>query len=178
MNGIPVTLALLAVSLPALSSAAGPEGELARYNVVWESPSKDAAGSMPIGNGEVGLNVWVEAGGDLMFYIARTDAWSESNRLMKLGRVRVSLSPNPFAAGQPFRQELNLRDGRIVITAGDTTLRLFVDAEAPVVFIDGQSKTPRTLTATYETWRKERHQLTGGELQSSWTMQDLSLIHI
>ena len=172
MCRIPVTLAILALSLPAWSSAAGPDSELARYNVVWESPSKDAAGSMPIGNGEVGLNVWVEAGGDLLFYIARTDAWSESNRLMKLGRVRVSLSPNPFAAGQPFRQELNLRDGMIVIAAGDTTLRLFVDAEAPVVFIDGQSKTPRTLTATYETWRNERHRLTGTELQSSWTMQE------
>jgi len=172
MNAIPVTLAIIAASLTAMLSAAGPDTELARYNIVWESPSKDAAGSMPIGNGEVGLNVWVEPSGDLLFYIARTDAWSESNRLMKLGRVRVNLSPNPFVAGQPFRQELKLRDGMIMITAGDTTLRLFVDAEAPVVFIDGQSKTPRTLTATYETWRKERHILKGAELQSSWTMQD------
>ena len=63
--------------------------ELDRYNVVWTTPSKDAAGSMPIGNGEVGLNVWVEEDGDLLFYIARTDAWSECNRLLKLGRIRV-----------------------------------------------------------------------------------------
>ncbi|HUZ07389.1 MAG TPA: DUF5703 domain-containing protein [Candidatus Paceibacterota bacterium] len=83
-----------------------PLAELDRYNVVWNSPGLDASGSMPIGNGEVGLNVWVEANGDLVFYISRTDAWSECNRLLKLGRVRVHLSPNPFAAGQPFRQEL------------------------------------------------------------------------
>ena len=114
-------------------AAVDPLAELDRYNVVWDSPSRDAAGSMPIGNGEVGLNVWVEPGGDLLFYISRTDTWSECNRLLKLGRVRLSLSPNPFVTGTPFRQALILRDGQIEITAGDATLRVFVDAEAHVV---------------------------------------------
>ena len=57
---------------------------------------RNAAGSMPIGNGEVGLNVWVEPSGDLLFYIARTDAWSECNRLLKLGRIRVRITPMPL----------------------------------------------------------------------------------
>lgn len=144
--------------------------ELDRNNVVWTTPSKNAAGSMPIGNGEVALNVWVEQDGDLLFYIARTDAWSECNRLLKLGRVRVSLSPNPFVQGQPFRQELRLRDGQIVIAAGDATLRVLVDADTPLIYVTGESKTPRSVTAKLETWRTERHVLTGVELQSSWTM--------
>ena len=71
--------------------------------LVWESPSRDSSGSMPLGNGEIGLNVWVEEDGDLLFYISKTDAWDESARLSKLGRIRVSLSPNPFVAGAPFR---------------------------------------------------------------------------
>ena len=54
---------------------------------------------MPLGNGQVGINLWVEAGGDLHFYISRTDSLSEMSRLLKVGGVRVSLSPNPFAAG-------------------------------------------------------------------------------
>ncbi len=29
-------------------------------NVIWDSPSKNSSGSMPLGNGETGLNVWVE----------------------------------------------------------------------------------------------------------------------
>lgn len=140
------------------------------YNVVWTSPSENAAGAMPIGNGEVGLNVWVEPDGDLRFYVARTDAWSECCRLLKLGRVRVHLSPNPFTPGQSFRQELKLRDGQIVIQAGDVSLCLFVDAAAPVVYVTGQSDTPRTITATWETWRTEKHVLVGEELNSSWTM--------
>ena len=54
------------------------------YNVVWNSPSQHSGGSMPLGNGEMGMNVWVEEGGDLLFYLSRTDAISEANRLMKL----------------------------------------------------------------------------------------------
>ncbi|MEI8139935.1 MAG: DUF5703 domain-containing protein [bacterium] len=41
------------------------------YNVVWHTPSRDSSGSMPLGNGDVALNVWVEEGGDLLFYIAK-----------------------------------------------------------------------------------------------------------
>ena len=145
--------------------------ELDHYNVVWDSPSKDAAGSMPIGNGEVGLNVWVEENGDLVFYIARTDAWSECNRLLKLGRVRVRLSPSPFINGTKFRQELKLGDGQIEITAGDATLHVFVDADAPVIYVTGSGQTPRTVTATIENWRTEKRVLTEPELGSSWTMQ-------
>ena len=38
------------------------------YNVIWTSPSVNHLGSMPIGNGDIGLNLWVEAGGALVFY--------------------------------------------------------------------------------------------------------------
>lgn len=169
------TLGMLAVAMLQVwkLSAAGfdPLTELDRYDVVWNSPSVDASGSMPIGNGEVGLNVWVEADGDLVFYISRTDAWSECSRLLKLGRVRVKLSPNPFAKGIPFQQRLKLRDGQIVISAGDETLHVFVDAGAPVIYVTGAGRTPRTVTATIESWRTEKRVLTGQELASSWTMQ-------
>lgn len=152
------------------AEAAAPP-ELDGCNVVWTSTSSDASGSMPIGNGEVGVNAWVEADGDLLFYISRTDAWSECNRLLKLGRVRLQLSPNPFTACQPFRQELKLRDGKIAIQAGDVSLSLFVDAETPVIYVTGRSDTARTITATLETWRTEKRVLKGEELSSSWTMQ-------
>jgi alpha-L-fucosidase 2 len=80
-----------------------PLHDLDRYNVIWTSPSEDAAGSMPIGNGEVVLNVWVERStGDILFYIARGDALSEISRILKLGRVRVHLDPNPFKGASDF----------------------------------------------------------------------------
>ena len=61
------------------------------------------------------MNVWAEEDGDLLFYISKTDAWSENCRLLKLGRVRVKLSPNPFAKSPSFKQTLRLRQGEIVI---------------------------------------------------------------
>ena len=81
---------------------------LTRYNIIWDSPSEDYNGSMPIGNGDIGANVWVEEGGDLLFYIGKTDSYSENVRLLKPGRLRVRFSPNPFEKGCVFKQELDL----------------------------------------------------------------------
>ncbi|HWH68303.1 MAG TPA: DUF5703 domain-containing protein, partial [Candidatus Sulfotelmatobacter sp.] len=157
-----------------LQAAAPPD--LERYNVVWTTPSQNAAGSMPLGNGEVGLNLWVEENGDLLCYLARTGTWSEACRLLKLGRLRLQLSPNPFTRGTPFRQELKLRDGCVEIVAGPTgnavRLRVFVDATAPVIFVTGEADQPHQVRARLETWRNDRKVLAGEELLSSWTMQE------
>ncbi|MCF7973492.1 MAG: DUF5703 domain-containing protein, partial [Phycisphaerae bacterium] len=81
------------VWLLAAATLGAPQGKdaLGSGRLVWTSPSQDSRGAMPIGNGEVGANVWVETNGDLLFYLSRTDAWSENCRLLKLGRVRVTL---------------------------------------------------------------------------------------
>ena len=84
------------------------------YPVVWTSQSQNSSESMPCGGGGVGLNVWMEKG-NLYFYVSQSGAFDENNALLKLGRVKVSLSPNPFA-GTVFRQELVLQDGSIKIS--------------------------------------------------------------
>jgi len=147
------------------------------YDVVWTTPSKDAAGSMPLGNGEVGINLWVEENGDLLFYISRSDSLSEISRLLKVGEVRVALSPNPFVTGAPFRQELKLSDGVCEITAGEgekkVTLRVFVDSDHPVVHVTGQSATPLIVKATVESWRTQRLSFAKGDEQSSaWSLRE------
>lgn len=127
------------------------------YNVTWTEQSKDSSGSMPLGNGDIGLNVWVEESGDLLFYIGKSDAWDENCINSKLARVRVKFSPNPFVKGQPFRQTLVLKDGGVEITAGDAgsaiTTRLWVDANQPVVRVESHGETPFTQEVILETWR-------------------------
>ncbi|MBU4461006.1 MAG: hypothetical protein KJ579_10590 [Verrucomicrobia bacterium] len=175
-----ITGVLILAAAVAVHAGSRAPADLEAYNLAWTSPSTNAAGSMPVGNGEVGLNVWVEADGDLRMYISRTDAWSEACRLMKAGALRLHLDPNPFAKGLPFRQELRLREGRIDITAGPpesaVTLRVWVDADAPVVRIAGESRAPVAATVRVESWRTERRVLTDGpnrkELESSWTLRD------
>lgn len=131
-----------------------PPGTLADYNEVWTTPSTYSWESMPLGNGETTLNLWVEGNGDLLFYIGRSDAESEGNTNIKLGRVRVKLSPNPFATGQAFNQTLDLATGRILITAGNsgsqTRLQAWVDANHPVIRVAGDSDAPVSVEASYE----------------------------
>lgn len=158
---------LIAVCLGAFFAA---HSQPVNGDVVWNSPSKDASGSMPLGNGNVGINVWVEQDGDLLMYLSRTDAISEASRFLKLGRVRMHFDPNPFAAGRPFTQRLNLHDGCIQIHADDLDLKLLVASDQDVVRIAGTSATPRTVKASVEIWRTAKHSLAGEELQSSWTM--------
>ena len=145
-----------------LNSAAGEPAPdaLDSYNVVWETPSENYGGSLPLGNGDLGLNVWVEADGDVQFFISKTDAWDDNARLVKVGKVRVHLEPNPVAAGQPFRQTLRLRDGTVVIEAGQgerrAVVRVWADANLPVIHVTADSPTPLEATAAIELWRTEQ----------------------
>ena len=149
--------------------------QLDHYNVDWDSPGPNSAASMPLGNGDIGLNVWVDPGGDLLFYISKTDAWGGEKDpaadewmqtggvLMKLGLVRVTLSPNPLAGGPattPFHQILHLHDGEITITEGEGSTaihyRIWVDANHPVIRVEAKSDRPLKATVTLHDWRLGR----------------------
>jgi len=49
--------AVLVMGLMHASGTAG--GSIDRYNVIWESPSKDETGQMPLGNGDIAAGVYV-----------------------------------------------------------------------------------------------------------------------
>lgn len=71
---------------------------------------------MPVGNGEIVANVWVDgvANGSLALLFGRSDAFSGDGQPMKLSRLRIELQPNPFggaghnpggcATGEPYQQ--------------------------------------------------------------------------
>jgi len=144
-----------------------------KYNVRWDTPSLNSMGSMPAGNGDLGINLWVEEGGDLLFYLSKTDAWSENGRLLKIGKIRLSLSPNPFVGDAPFSQELRVSDGLIHIEAGESKQRVsidvWVDAHHPVVELDVKSKAPLSISVATEPWRTERRQIVNeNELHSAY----------
>jgi alpha-L-fucosidase 2 len=120
-------------------------------NVVWDSPSGDSFGSMPLGNGDVGANVWVEKNGDVVFYVSKVDAFDSGHLLPKLGRVRLQFQPALDV--DKFLQALVLKEGAIEIQGGDVTLRVWVDANAPVIRVTGKSRTPVQAVASFETLR-------------------------
>jgi hypothetical protein len=132
----------------ATTSAAEPPGcdALDAYDVIWPEPSLNVAGSMPIGNGDLGINVWAEADGSLQFLVGKTDTWDEHGRLLKLGKVRIDVTPNTFAKGLPFEQRTVLRDGVILVKAGEmgaeVRFRIWVDANHPSARFEMTSDQP------------------------------------
>jgi hypothetical protein len=150
------------------------------YNIIWDSPGKDYNGSMPLGNGNIGLNVWVEENGDICFFIGKGDAWSDNGRLLKVGKVRVKCTPAMVFPGAEFRQELDLKTGTILIQAkgktgdreADLDLQLWVDANNPVIYLTYECSVPVSLTANIELWRTEPYSLPS--LEVSDLMEDRS----
>lgn len=149
-----------------------------RYNVTWNTPSQDADGSMPLGNGDIGLNAWVEPNGDLIFYIGKTDSWDDNGRLLKVGRIRFTFDPTlPLIS---FAQSLQLQDATMVVRYGSAeqdptdavTLRLWVDANHPIIHVTVDSRRPHSVTAAIELWRTELTTLP--EIEISDVMLDRS----
>jgi alpha-L-fucosidase 2 len=126
---------------------------LADYNVIWDSPSQNESGSMPLGNGDFAANVWVEPSGDLLLLLAKSDAWDENSINLKLGRIRLKFTPNPLIADSTFRQTLDLRTARIEIVASFARIQIWVDANEPVIRIEVDADQNIQVQASLEIWR-------------------------
>lgn len=155
-------LALISLLIPAAMVAAPLTPDQLRSavssnDVVWNEPGRSSADSMPIGNGDIALNVWTEQNGDIVFYIGKTDAWSENPKgttgLAKVGKVRLSTVPAMFAGTNGFSQALRLYDGQMVIKGAGGELRLWVDANAPVIHAEIKGSKPSVLTASLDPYR-------------------------
>lgn len=139
------------------------------YNIVWNSQSKNSSESMPLGGGSIGLNVWVE-NGDILFYLSKSGAFDENNQLLKLGRCRLRLDPNPFdSCAKEFKQELWLNESKIVISSGSTSVLLWVEVEQPLVHIEINSKDKIAVEAGYETWRTKDRLLSSDEKSACYS---------
>lgn len=145
---------LLALQLTAVAQ------DISSYHPVWFTQSKNSGESMPCGGGDIGLNVWTE-GNEILFYLSKSGTFDEHNMLLKLGRVRIKLSPNPFADGA-FKQELHLKEGFITIDgAKGTTVKISVDVFHPNIRVEVRSKEAIHTQLVYESWRYQDRALKG-----------------
>ena len=127
---------------------------ISRYNVVWESPSRDHTGQMPLGNGDIAAGVYAIEDDDLYMLLSKNDALTYNGDIFKTGRVRVSLSPNPFAKGKPFKQTLDLETGSILIEADGITLRVWADANRNVYHIQIDAPRDISVSAASDLWER------------------------
>ncbi len=159
VNNVKYLSVLLGVALAASLATAEAESSVVTYDVTWNSLGTNENDSMPLGNGNVALNAWTEQNGDILLLIAKADAWSENGQLLKLGRVRVSLAPGPFTNSTSFTQTLKQEAGDVELRAGNNSVRLWVDANHPVIHVEAQTEAPVGLKAAAEVWRTTRYHL-------------------
>jgi hypothetical protein len=156
----------------AVAKAAPVTWNLQHYNVVWNTPSENALGSMPLGNGDIAANVWVEGNGDIVLLISKTDAFDEFNRLLKLGRIRIKTTPSILPQNKQFVQTLQLQDGCIEIKTPTAKINVWADANHPVIQVDCKSQRPIKAQVLVEMWRHQSRSLadTGSrkETFSTW----------
>lgn len=129
---------------------------------------------MPLGNGRLGANVWVEADGSLHFYLSHTDAWSQHGRLLKLGHVRISTWPAiDHKPGAVFLQSLDVKFGCITVTIGhpcsERCMRyaVWIDAHSDTLHVQADSKSPCTFVVSHEQLRKTDRVIEGRDLAQS-----------
>ena len=97
--------------------------------------------------------------------MAKSGAFDENNALLKLGRVRLSMDPNPFAVGAGFfEQRLLINDGYVTFSgANNTLIKLWVDVYTSAVHTEITSSIDLNLTASFESWRTAGHQMVAGD---------------
>ncbi|HZF01543.1 MAG TPA: DUF5703 domain-containing protein [Methylomirabilota bacterium] len=146
-------LACFAIPLWAQDSKSVANPFIAENDVTWTALGTNENDSMPVGNGDIAANVWTEQNGDLLLLVAKADAWAETDALMKLGRVRIRLNPNPFAGATNFTQVLKLENGSVELKSGENTVRVWIDANHPVIHTEAHLEQPGTFQAGLELWR-------------------------
>ncbi|MDR1440561.1 MAG: DUF5703 domain-containing protein [Clostridiales bacterium] len=122
---------------------------------VFDGLMEDARQSIPLGNGDLGVNVWAERDGRLFFLLSKTDSWSENGDLLKLGLASIALAPSPLGSHTRFR--LSLAESALSIACGGgVEITFYVDANQPFYRMGVRSPEPVGC-------RVEIHNCRGGE---------------
>ena len=91
--------------------------------------------SLPIGNGYIGANIWLDDAGTIHALISHNEALSEMGRLVKVGHLEIRLEAYGL---DPSRLHLDLDadEGMVFLCTGDDPSflgRLWVDAHRPCI---------------------------------------------
>ena len=135
------------------SGLSGSAQRLDQYNIKWTKTGNSPLWSMPVGGCDIGCNIWLERG-DIYFYFGRDNSMDENNALLKSGRIKVSLTPNPF---NDFSQELKLENGYVEIAGknGDLSVktRLWVEPNRPFIHFEISANRDIEVKTEYQYWR-------------------------
>ena len=146
-------LCFLGLIFPALQAQKTPHDlHLTQQTFTVAGPT-GPEGSLPLGNGDVTLNVWVSRTGELCLLVGKADAYDENSSLLKPGLLRMGFLPAPFQSDTniqlTFHPDESVVTGRL---SDQINVRIRVDANHPVIVVETEGA--MQTTATIDTWRK------------------------
>ena len=127
---------LLALAAASSAAAAAAPAVIQRAAVTWHDADWPAElGSMPLGNGDVSANAWIERDtGDLLLYLTKSDAFDINALPIKVGRLRLSFEPPLWAPGaKGWSQTLTVANGTVAVQGEGYSVALLIDANSPVL---------------------------------------------
>ncbi|XP_062510609.1 uncharacterized protein LOC134186626 [Corticium candelabrum] len=132
---------------------------------------------MPLGNGDLASNVWLEnSTGDVLFYLAKPDAWDSNANLLKAGRVRIHYDPPLYtvADSQQYKQTLDLLTGSVSIESAGYSVLLFIDSSLNTFRVKTQrtDAKPFGATVSLEVWRTSPTAASGSFCKARITSPD------
>lgn len=128
-----------------------PLHQVAQCNVMYHLPGQTDRSAMPLGNGELCASLWCQGDRELCFYLARSDALTELDRTVKLGRIRVTFSEPVF--GPDFAQTLHVEEGYLSVEDEGLSLFAWVEQGSHTMRLWGRLPEGVEAQARYETWR-------------------------
>ena len=106
---------------------------LSDYDFKYTGIMKSSMESIPIGNGDLGANIWAEKDG-IYFLLSKTDAFSRLHRLIKTGFLKFSLPNNKSFDTLEFH--LSLEEGILKIKNENISFEIYADANNPIYVIN------------------------------------------
>ena len=120
---------------------------------------KSDCDSLPLGNGDIGINVWAEKKNKISMYISKTDSFSSALELLKIGKVNIQLNSKKQLILKKY--SLNINKGICEINYNHTNVIIFVDYNNPCIRINIESKVDISVDINNEIWRNTKRYVDG-----------------
>jgi len=122
------------------------------YNVIKKGLCDTEKESLPIGNGDIGANVWADKDGCVRILLSKTDTLSEIGNILKVGLVKLHFSAPIFIEEEP-EAYLDLNDGTVTIRNRIASVQIAAFRGKKLVAVRFTSQAKIEMTAESVIWR-------------------------
>lgn len=110
---------------------------ISKYDFKYKGLMKSAMQSIPLGNGDLGANIWADEN-SVSILLSKTDAFSRLHRLLKTGYIRLKFPKGVLNENLCFHLVLN--EGILKIHNKNIRIQIYADAFLPVYQIEVDGK--------------------------------------